>query len=111
MSFDPALRRRMETNFPSKLTEYAQFGKSLVIWRPDYCSAIRWGRKGDRTVCVNDENPLVMVSALEELKNSPEQQKCYAQQARITALTEFNPHIIQNQLLERIENLLCTAQK
>ncbi|WP_414551116.1 glycosyltransferase [Anabaena sp. CCY 0017] len=111
MSFDPALRRRMETSFPSKLTEYAQFGKPLVIWGPDYCSAIHWGRKGDRALCVTDKNPLVMVSALEKLKNSPEQQKCYAQQAKITALTEFKPHIIQNQFLERIENLLCTAQK
>lgn len=39
MSFDPALMRRMETSFPSKLPEYAQFGKPLVIWGPELSGA------------------------------------------------------------------------
>ena len=42
MSFDVALRRRMETSFPSKLTEFAQFGRPIVIWGPEYCSAVQW---------------------------------------------------------------------
>lgn len=106
MSFDPAWRRRMETSFPSKLPEYAQFGKPLVIWGPDYCSAIRWGRKGDRALCVTEDNPTALVSALEKIKDSPEIQEYYGQQARIAAQTEFNPNIIQSQFLENIQNLI-----
>ncbi|MEA5620789.1 glycosyltransferase [Cronbergia sp. UHCC 0137] len=106
MSFDPALRRRMETSFPTKIAEYAQFGKPLVIWGPDYCSAILWGRGGDRALCVTDQNPAVLVSALENLKQSPEKQEYYAQQAKIAAQAEFNPVLIQNQFLEHISNLI-----
>lgn len=106
MSFDPALRRRMETSFPTKMTEYAQFGKPLVIWGPEYCSAIKWGLDGDRAICVTDENPQVLVAALEKIKDSPEQQEYYAKQAIISAQTEFNPCIIQNQFLESLQSLL-----
>lgn len=106
MSFDPALRRRMETSFPSKLPEYAQFGKPLVIWRPDYCSAIHWGREGDRALCITDENPQSLVSALEKIKDFPEQRQYYAQQTKIAAKNEFNPVFIQNQFLENIQSLI-----
>ncbi len=29
--FAPSIRRRMETSLPSKLIEFAQFGKPLII--------------------------------------------------------------------------------
>jgi hypothetical protein len=44
MSFDPKLRRRMETSFPSKLTEFAIYGKPIIIWGPSYCSAVKWAK-------------------------------------------------------------------
>jgi glycosyltransferase involved in cell wall biosynthesis len=106
MSFDPALRRRMETSFPSKLPEYAQFGKPIVIWGPEYCSAIHWGREGDRALCVSDQNPSVLVAALEKLKDSSPNLKYYGQKAKVASRTEFNPSIIQNQFLDHIQNIL-----
>jgi glycosyltransferase involved in cell wall biosynthesis len=106
MSFDPALQRRMETSFPSKLPEYAQFGKPIVIWGPEYCSAIHWGRKGDRAICITDENPTVLVAALEKLKDSSPNLKYYGQKAKVASQAEFNPSIIQNQFLDHIQNIL-----
>jgi glycosyltransferase involved in cell wall biosynthesis len=106
MSFESTMRRRMETSFSSKLTEFAQFGKPIVIWGPEYCSAIQWGKDGDRALCVTDENPNILVSALEKLNDSPEKQGYYAQQARIAAQGEFNPSTIQNRFLEHIQSLI-----
>ncbi|MBD2338954.1 glycosyltransferase [Calothrix sp. FACHB-156] len=106
MSFDPALQRRMETSFPSKLPEYAQFGKPLVIWGPQYCSAVQWGQKGDRALCITEEQPTALVKALERLNRSLEKQKYYARQARAAAKTEFNPHILQNHFLTAIKSLI-----
>lgn len=79
----------METSFPSKLPEYAQVSKPLLIWGLDYCSAIRWGRKGDRALCVTDENPNVLVSTLEKLKYSIEKQEYYSQQTKVAAKTNL----------------------
>ena len=106
MSFDPALRRRMETSFLSKLPEYAQFGKPIVIWGPEYCSAIHWGRESDRAICITDENPTVLVAALEKLKDSSPNLKYYGQKAKVASQAEFNPSIIQNQFLDHIQNIL-----
>ncbi|HYW21515.1 MAG TPA: glycosyltransferase [Nodularia sp. (in: cyanobacteria)] len=107
MSFDQALRRRMETSFPSKLPEYAQFGKPLVIWGPDYCSAIRWGSEGDRALCITDENPQVLVSAVEKLSQDSSQREYYASQSRIAARQDFNPVNLQKHFLAAISTLLA----
>ncbi|WP_199309764.1 glycosyltransferase [Synechocystis sp. FACHB-383] len=105
MSFDPALRRRMETSFPSKLPEYAQFGKPIIIWGPEYCSAVKWGLDSDRALVITDKNPTSVVFALEKLQCSPEKQQYYAQQARMAADKEFNPLKIQIQFQEKIQSL------
>jgi glycosyltransferase involved in cell wall biosynthesis len=106
MSFDAALRRRMETSFPSKLTEFAQFGKPLVIWGPEYCSAAAWARDGDRAICVTDERPAALVAALEQLNRSPEGQRSYAARARAAASADFNPLELQRVFLESIAYLV-----
>jgi glycosyltransferase involved in cell wall biosynthesis len=106
MSFDPALRRRMETSFPSKLPEYAQFGKAIIIWAPEYCSAIKWGLDGDRAVCITDKDPKALVTALENLQKHPNLLKHYSQEAKLASKNEFNPVFIQNQFLESMQDIL-----
>ena len=105
MSFDPALRRRMETSFPSKLPEYAQFGKPIIIWGPEYCSAIKWGLDGDRAVCVAAKSPQILVTALTNLSQDLSQREYYASQAQIVARQEFNPVKLQQYFLESISKL------
>jgi glycosyltransferase involved in cell wall biosynthesis len=45
MSFDPADRTNMELAFPSKLADCTAIGLPLVIYGPEYCSAVRWARE------------------------------------------------------------------
>jgi len=101
MVFDPSMRRRMETSFPSKLVEFAQFGKPLVVWGPGYCSAVEWASRADAAVCVNDADPSVLVVALEKLAGDKELQKRYAAKAAIAAANEFDHERIR-QLLHNI---------
>jgi glycosyltransferase involved in cell wall biosynthesis len=44
MSFSPADRANMEIGFPSKLTDYSAVGLPLLIYGPQYCSAVRWAK-------------------------------------------------------------------
>jgi hypothetical protein len=67
----------VETSFPSKLPEYAQFGKPIVIWGPEYCSAIHWGREGDRALCITEASPKVVVAALQNLSVDPQERLKY----------------------------------
>ena len=45
MSFDPVDRTNMELAFPSKLADCTAIGLPLVIYGPEYCSAVRWARE------------------------------------------------------------------
>jgi glycosyltransferase involved in cell wall biosynthesis len=105
MSFDPALRRRMETSFSSKLTEYTQFGKPLVIWGPDYCSAIRWGLHRDRALCITSASPQTLVTALEKLSQNSSQRGYYASQAWIAARQDFHPMNLQQHFSDALSKL------
>lgn len=108
MTFDPRLRRRMTTSFPSKLIEYAQFGKPLVVWGPGYSSAVRWGQQENRALCITDPNPVALCKALENLAHSPEEQKRLAAAAHYAAQTEFNPDSIQAQFMEVLHQVTTT---
>jgi glycosyltransferase involved in cell wall biosynthesis len=102
MRFESHSRRFMETSFPSKLTHYAQFHKPIVIWGPDYCSAVRWARERGSALCVTDPSPLALVRALETL--NPAERERWAAKAREAANNDFNPDKIQKQFLDAIEH-------
>jgi len=106
MSFAPALRRRMTTSFPSKMIDAMQLGLPVVIWGPDYCSAVQWARQGERAVSVTDLNPSVLRRALEELAASPSEQERLAKSAREAAAAEFNPDRIQEQFMAALRRAM-----
>ena len=102
MVFETEFRRRMETSFPSKLIEFAQFGKPLIIWGPEYCSAIRWGRNKNKALCLTDPNPQLLMKSILTLKECHADQKRLSNAALDAAKSEFNPKIIQNYFLKML---------
>jgi glycosyltransferase involved in cell wall biosynthesis len=109
MSFNQQDKMRMQTSFPSKIVEYCQFGKPIIIWGPDYCSAVHWGRKYQAALVVT--SPLVedLVQAIAELSNQPKEQIRLGNKALEMARGMFNPEKIQQQFVNSIDQL--TASK
>jgi glycosyltransferase involved in cell wall biosynthesis len=70
MVFEEKYRRRMETSFPSKLIEFAQFGKPLVVWGPEYCSAVQWGRQHNRAFCITQIEAFILREHMESILGS-----------------------------------------
>ena len=102
MSFAPPHRRRMTTSFPSKLIDATQLGLPVVVWGPEYCSAVKWARKGDRALCVTDPNPLALRETLEELAASPSELRRLAKSASDAAAGDFNYERIQLQFMDAL---------
>jgi glycosyltransferase involved in cell wall biosynthesis len=100
MVFEHAMRRRMEASFPSKLIEFTQFGKPLIIWGPEYCAAIRWGRNGNKALCVTDPNPQVLIKSIIALKSSLSEQSRLSSASMEAAKGEFDPDKIQDEFLK-----------
>jgi glycosyltransferase involved in cell wall biosynthesis len=102
MSFAPPHRRRMTTSFPSKLIDATQLGLPVVVWGPEYCSAVTWARQGDRALCVTDPNPLALRETLEELAASPAELRRLAKSACDAAAGDFNYERIQLQFMDAL---------
>jgi glycosyltransferase involved in cell wall biosynthesis len=106
MSFVPSLRRRMTTSFPSKMIDAMQLGLPVVIWGPEYCSAVQWARRGQRALCVTDASPSALRQALEELAASPAEQERFAKSSSEAVAGDFNPERIQAQFVDALRRAI-----
>lgn len=104
MAFDPALRRRMETSFPSKLIEFSQYGKPLIVWGPAYCSAVQWAQTTRQAQVVTSPDARELWRAVAAMAGSTERQRLAAA-ALTLATTEFSPQALQ----EEFETILREA--
>jgi len=107
MSFAPEFRRRMMTSFPSKMINAMQLGLPVVVWGPEYCSAVQWSRRGNRALCVTDPNALSLRQALEALADSPSEQERLAKSAREAAAGDFNSERIQEEFVGVLNRAIC----
>jgi len=111
MSFAPSHRRRMTTSFPSKLIDATQLGLPIIIWGPEYCSAVTWARNGNKALCVTDPNPLTLREALEELAACPSELRRLAKSASDAAATDFSRERIQLQFMEALTRAKDHAER
>ena len=96
----------MATSFPSKMIDAMQVGLPVVIWGPEYCSAVKWARKGERALCVTDPNAPAIRLALEELAASPEERERLAKSSREAAATDFNHERIRAQFTDALRRAI-----
>ena len=83
-----------------------QLSLPVVIWGPEYCSAVKWARRRKRALCVTDPNPSAIRRALEELAASPAEQERLAESSREAAATDFNHERIQAQFVDALRRAI-----
>ena len=72
MSFSADDRANAEISFPSKLTDYTAIGLPLLIYGPEYCSAVRWAKANEGVAeVVTAERGEELAVSLERLKSNP----------------------------------------
>jgi glycosyltransferase involved in cell wall biosynthesis len=103
MVFEEKYRWRMETSFPSKLIEFAQFGKPLIVWGPEYCSAVQWGRESQKVLGVAEGSVAKLLTEIEFLFSTPGERCRLAGAAREAAMTEFHSGNIQKQFINALD--------
>jgi glycosyltransferase involved in cell wall biosynthesis len=71
MSFAPEDKWNMRFGFPSKLADYTAAGLPLLIYGPNYCSAVQWARENAEAAEVVDmESGEALRRALLNIKNN-----------------------------------------
>jgi glycosyltransferase involved in cell wall biosynthesis len=72
MGFDSAAALIERTSFKTKFLDYLAFEKPIVIWGPEYCTAIRAAREYNAAYCVTDPNPAAVIHAMREISENKE---------------------------------------
>ncbi|HKR21510.1 MAG TPA: glycosyltransferase, partial [Pyrinomonadaceae bacterium] len=95
MSFADADRSNMEMSFPSKLTDYTAVGLPLLIYGPEYCSAVRWAKDNDGVAEVA-ENEEQLRESVARLANDPARRVKLGRQALLIGRKYFAHETVQS---------------
>jgi glycosyltransferase involved in cell wall biosynthesis len=107
MSFTQNQRRRVITSFPSKLLEYAAYGKPIVVWGPEECSAVQFLKTHAAGVVVTSSDPNDLIQCISRLAHDREWQAELCKAAQQLFASHFEPQRIHQQLLDSVQSLLA----
>ena len=96
MSFTPVDRLNMEMAFPSKLADYTAAGLPLLIYGPEYCSAVRWAKQNPgASELVTIEGVDAMAEVVQRLASSPSDRLLLGMKALEAGRRYFSHELIQ----------------
>lgn len=102
MSFAAADRVAMETNFPSKLTDYTSVGLPLLIQGPPTCSAVRWSAEHPGVAEVAGDDGYQMSAAIRRLAD-PAHRVRLGERALLVGARSFSHASAQSQFYAALQ--------
>ena len=106
MGFGSGCAQTERTSFKTKFLDYLTFQKPIVIWGPEYCSAVRIARKFDAAECYTSPDAAGCIATLENVACSSERQKQLVANAHQMYRSRFEPSRIHGVLLKQCEALV-----
>jgi len=106
MGFGKDCAQVERTSFKTKFLDYLSFRRPILVWGPEYCSAVRVAREFDSGECVTDESAEVCAQAIARLAGDPERRSELIENASAMYQDRFRPDRIHSGLVEKIEELI-----
>jgi Glycosyltransferase Family 4 len=106
MGFGDECAQIERTSFKTKFLDYLTFQKPIVIWGPEYCSAVRIAREFDAAECYTSPDAAGCIATLENVAHSSERQKQLVANAHRMYQNRFEPSRIHAVLLSECEKLV-----
>jgi len=106
MGFGDECAQIERTSFKTKFLDYLTFQKPIVVWGPEYCSAVRFAREFDAAECYTSSDPAGCIAILQKVTRSKERQKQLVANARRMYQDRFEPTQIHAVLLNECEKLV-----
>jgi len=97
MNFDLAAKTNMKLCFPSKLADYSAIGLPILIWGPNYCSAIQWAEQNMGVAeVVKDNTEVALRKSVEKLLNNADYRYQLARKSILLGRQYFSSTSIEN---------------
>jgi glycosyltransferase involved in cell wall biosynthesis len=105
MGFGEECALTERTSFKTKFLDYLSYRRPILVWGPEYCSAVRVAREFDSAEICVDPNPLAALSALQKLSSDVERQLLLVENADRMYRDRFSPNVIHQGLLKKFAEL------
>lgn len=89
MGFDEGARLIESTSFKSKVVDYLVSGRPIIVWGPEYCTAVGHAQKYGFAEIVTDDNPEAVLHTAAQLMKDPERCK----ELQLRSLRFFEDHL------------------
>jgi glycosyltransferase involved in cell wall biosynthesis len=111
MGFDPEAALIERTSFKTKFLDYLGFGKPILVWGPEYCTAVRSARQYESALCITDPNPEAAYAGMRRIATEPDLRVELIRNATRMRQAEFHPDRVLATLRHAIENLIALSKK
>lgn len=106
MGFEPTAELIERTSFKTKFLDYLQFNRPILIWGPEYCTAVRIARKYGAALCITDSNPAAVMSGMRRIAEDAELRKELVSNSIKMRNEVFNRSQIHTLLCQSLQELL-----
>jgi hypothetical protein len=106
MGFSDDCAQIERTSFKTKFLDYLTFQKPIIIWGPEYCSAVRTAREFDAAECFTSPDAAGCIATLQNVARSSERQKQLVANARRMYQSRFEPSRIHAVLVRECQKLV-----
>lgn len=106
MGFGEECAHVERTSFKTKFLDYLSFRRPILVWGPEYCSAVRVAREFDSAECVLESKASACGEAIAELAWDPLRRRELIRNAREMYEDRFHPDRIHEQLVEQIDAVI-----
>lgn len=102
MGFEEHAALVERTSFKTKFLDYLVYQKPILVWGPEYCSAVRVAREFDSAETCSEPVATAMLANILSLKDSPQRQSVLVHNARAMYESRFHPDKIHSGLVTKI---------
>jgi glycosyltransferase involved in cell wall biosynthesis len=106
MGFGEKCAQVEKTSFKTKFLDYLTYKKPILVWGPDYCSAVRVAREFDSGEVCTDPDPRSIIAKISSLSGSKLRQKQLVDNAQRMYEDRFHPDKIHSALLGKIDETI-----
>lgn len=105
MGFDESCAQIERTSFKTKFLDYLTFQKPILLWGPDYCSAVSIAEEFDSAEVCTSHEPSDYLTTIEDVRGNYSRQQCLIKNAQRMYSNRFNPDTIHRQLVQKMKAL------
>jgi glycosyltransferase involved in cell wall biosynthesis len=105
MGFGDSCAQVERTSFKTKFLDYLSFRRPILVWGPEYCTAVRVAREYDSAECVTSAEAYACATAIGALAAKPERRAELMANAQRMYYDRFHPDKIHAGLVTAMRKL------